>query len=463
MRVRVLVSLVALSAFGIALTGVVAYGFISADVDSTIDAGLRSRTEAFHALADGLDPATGLGWTEPADLVRAGVQNVAASDTTSAVGFVGGEARFVPASPSHLPLEDDAKFLSVATTLTALDVNVTTVLTPNADYRSVSIPIDGAVGSTGAIFTVATDRGARMHELGEIVGGYLIAALFALTLIAFVAWVTVGRLLVPIRLLDEAARDISETDLSRRIPIVGNDDLARLSETVNAMLDRIERAFAAQRNLLDDAGHELRTPLAVMRTSLDLLEPRDSEQVEQSQVVMQDEVAMMSRLVDDLVVLAKADRPEFVVKCEFDLGTLTDAVIQRARTLSPREWVLTERASIPVHADAQRLQQAWMQLVANAVKFSDDQTPIRVGSMVNGEWARLSVSDDGRGIAQEDHARVLERFQRVGDDSEGAGLGLPIVSAIALAHGGHIELDSEVGQGSTFTIVIPVRSPGETS
>lgn len=94
MRVRVLVSLVALSAFDIALTGVVAYGFISADVDSTIDAGLRSRTEAFYALADGLDPATGLGWTEPADLVRAGVQNVAASDTTSAVGFVGGEAGF---------------------------------------------------------------------------------------------------------------------------------------------------------------------------------------------------------------------------------------------------------------------------------------------------------------------------------------------------------------------------------
>ncbi|WP_430867124.1 ATP-binding protein [Demequina aurantiaca] len=456
-----LVSLVALSAFGIALTGVVAYAFISADVTSSIDAELRSRTEAFYALADGADPATGLAWTDPTELVRAGVQNAAASDTTSAVGFVAGEARFVPASSTHLALEDDPEFLEVAGNPEPGEVTVETVVTDTAEYRAVSIPVQGADGSTEAVFTVATDHGARMHELGEIVGGYVLAAVLALVFIAVVAWVIVGRLLVPIRLLDEAARDISESDLTRRIPIVGNDDLARLSETVNAMLERIERAFAAQRNLLDDAGHELRTPLAVMRTSLDLLEPRDSEQVEQTQAMMQDEVAMMSRLVDDLVVLAKADRPEFVDKQDFDLGALTDAVLQRARALSDREWRVTERAEAPIHADSQRLQQAWMQLVANAVKFSDAATPISIGSTVDGEWVRLSVSDAGRGIAREDHERVLERFQRVGEDSDGAGLGLPIVSAIALAHGGRVELDSEVGKGSTFTIVIPVHTPGE--
>jgi len=442
---------------------VVAYVFISSDVTATIDAELRSRADAFYALADGPDPATGLAWTEPADLVRAGVQNAAASDTTSAVGFVTGEARFVPASANHLPLEDDPDFLVDAGNPASGEVNVSSISTATADYRSVSIPVQGADGSTEAVFTVATDHGARMHELGEIVGGYALAAVLALVLIAVVAWVTVGRLLVPIRLLDEAARDISETDLTRRIPIVGNDDLARLSETVNAMLERIDRAFAAQRNLLDDAGHELRTPLAVMRTSLDLLEPRDSAQVEQTQAMLQDEVAMMSRLVDDLVVLAKADRPEFVDKGEIDIGTLTDAVLQRALALSDHQCRLGERAAMIVHADEQRLQQAWLQLVANAVKFSDASTPITVGSVIDGQWARLSVTDRGRGIEAGDHARVLERFQRVGDDSEGAGLGLPIVSAIALAHGGHVELESEVGQGSTFTIVIPVRSPGATS
>jgi len=459
----VLVSLVALSAFGIALTGVVAYRFISAEVESTMDAGLWSRVEAFYTLADGPDPATGLGWKEPADLVRAGVQNAAASETTSAVGFVGGEARFVPASASHLPLEDDSVFLEQAGTTNSGEVEIVTIATASADYRSVSIPVRGDDGSTDAVFTVATDHGERMEELREIVGGYAVAAVLALVLIAAVAWVAVGRLLVPIRLLDEAARDISESDLSRRIPIVGNDDLARLSETVNAMLERIERAFAAQRNLLDDAGHELRTPLAVMRTSLDLLEPRDSAQVEQTQAMMQDEVAMMSRLVDDLVVLAKADRPEFVDKSDFDLGPLTDAVAQRAKALSAHEWRLGERADCVVHGDAQRLQQAWMQLIANAVKFSDEHTPITIGSVVEGQWARLWVSDEGRGIAPEDHDRVLERFQRVGDDSDGAGLGLPIVSAIALAHGGRVELQSEVGQGSTFAIIIPVGVHGDGS
>jgi len=461
-RARVLVSIVTLSAVGIALTGVVAYGFISSDVTSTIDAELRSRADAFYALAGGNDPATGLAWADPEALVRAGVQNAAASETTSAVGFVAGEPRFVPSSATHLALEDDAQFLAAAASQPAGAVKLTTIATSMATYRSASVPVLGTDGTTEAVFTVATDSGARLHELSELVRGFLVAAVIALVLIVAVAWVTVGRLLVPIRLLDEAARDISETDLTRRIPIVGNDDLARLSVTVNAMLDRIERAFAAQRNLLDDAGHELRTPLAVMRTSLDLLEPRDSEQVERTQAMMQDEVALMSRLVDDLVVLAKADRPEFVEKADLDLGALTDAVMRRASALSPREWVLAERSDASIYADAQRLQQAWMQLVANAVKFSDDQTPIIVGSTVDGEWARISVRDRGLGIAEEDHARVLERFQRVGDDNEGAGLGLPIVAAIALAHGGRVDVESVLGEGSTFTIVIPAHGPGES-
>ncbi len=439
------------------MTGVVAYAMQLGETDRTIDDDLRVRTVAFLDLAAGVDPQTGLPWAGAEPLLRAGIGQVTATATESAVGHVNGRATFVSGGDIRLDLASDAEFLAQSDASAQNSVTVQSAKTSQREYRYVSVPIKDETGKTIATFTIATDRGEIVHELNESFGGFAIAGVIALSILGAVAWVTVGRLLRPIRLLDSTAREISESDLRSRIPIVGNDDLARLSVTVNDMLDRVEAGYEAQRQLLDDAGHELRTPLAVMRTNLELLEPRDPGQVEDSQKLLLDEISMMARLVDDLVVLAKADRPEFVTHERVDVADLTNAAFARAQALGDRTWVLEQTADGVVTGDLQRLLQAWMQLVANAVKYSKDGTEVGLGSSLEDGTLRLWVRDQGIGIAKENHARVMGRFGRVDDKADGAGLGLPIVSAIAHSHGGTVELDSVLGVGSLFTIVIPVE------
>lgn len=437
------------------MAGSVAYALERSTIDNSIDADLILRTQSFLDLASEPDPQTGLPYASVEALMRTGISQVITSETESVVGHVAGIARFVPRGDDHLPLEDDEAFLTASQAETSLTVTVKTVRTDAAEYRFVSVPIVDDGGEVLATFTIATDRGALMSDLNRTFSLYFLAGVIALAMIGALGWFSVGRLLRPIRLLDRTAREITESDLTRRIPIVGRDDLAQLSLTVNAMLDRLEGAFAAQRQLLDDAGHELRTPLAVMRTHLELLEPRDERHVVATQELLLDEVAMMSRLVDDLVVLAKADRPEFVRPSATELGELTDATFARAQVLGDRVWSIEARGNGVFQGDTQRLTQAWLQLVANAVKFSEPGSAVALGSSLGDDEARMWVRDAGRGIPREHQERVLERFHRVDASTEGAGLGLPIVAAIAAAHGGGVELESAPGVGSLFTIVIP--------
>lgn len=456
-RARVLAYLVVLTAAALSIAGITAYGIERARIDATIVEGLALRTEAFIELAEAPDPTTGEPYASSDDLMREAMIRVVASPTESAVAHVGTVARFVPSSPQRLRLADDPEFLQAATDNATERVVVRAVVTDIADYRYAAVPIVEPDGDIVAVFTIATDRGALVSNLAETFRIYALVAVVALAIIGVIAWTTVGRMLRPISVLEGKARHISEHDLAERIPITGHDDLARLSRTVNAMLDRLERAFADQRRLLDDASHELRTPLAIMRTNLELIEPRDPDEVLRMQRDLLDEVNMMSRLVDDLVTLAKSDRPEFVWREGVELGDLTSTTFTRAQALGDRNWTLESVAHGNVSVDAQRITQAWLQLAANAVKFSPDGSTVGIGSEIGRNEVRLWVRDEGRGIAPEDQERVLERFHRVDPDTEGTGLGLPIASAIAIAHGGRLAIDSRLGAGSTFTLVLPRR------
>jgi signal transduction histidine kinase len=279
-----------------------------------------------------------------------------------------------------------------------------------------------------------------------------------------VGWVVAGRLLAPLRLLGATAQRITDSDLTDRIPTSGDDDVSELTRTVNAMLDRLETAFDSQRQLLDDAGHELRTPLTILRGHLELLDPTDVADTAATRALALDEVDRMHRLVEDLVTLAKAERPDFVRLAPVDVGRLTDDVLDKARTLGERRWSIDQRAEANVLLDAQRITQALLQLAANAVKFSDEGTTVALGSAVREGRVRLWVRDEGQGISPEDAGRIFERFARGhgGRGVEGSGLGLPIVRAIAEAHGGTIRLDSRPGRGSTFTLDLPTPSQNQT-
>ncbi len=460
-RARVLAYLVTLTMLALTVSGITAYGIERARIDADIVDDLRIRTESFIDLANAPDPTTGDAYATSEDLMREAMMRVVASPTESAVAHSSSTALFVPSYPQRLRLENDTEFLQLAAEHAAPVVVVRSAVTEIADYRYATVPIIEPDGDVVGAFTIATDRGALLANLSETFRIYALVALVALAMIGVIAWTSVGRMLRPISVLEGKARHISEHDLSERIPVTGQDDLARLSHTVNGMLDRLERAFEDQRHLLDDASHELRTPLAIIRTNLELLEPRDPDDVTRVQGDLLDEVEVMSRLVDDLVTLAKSDRPEFVMRATEHLEELTTSTFSRAQALGDRDWQLDECAQGPINVDAQRITQAWLQLVTNAVKFSEPGSVIGLGSRSTGHETHLWVRDQGRGIALEDQAQVMARFGRVDDEVEGAGLGLPIASAIAAAHGGRLDVESTLGKGSTFTLVVP-RAGGGT-
>ena len=279
------------------------------------------------------------------------------------------------------------------------------------------------------------------------------------------AWVVAGRILAPLRMLDETARSISETDLTRRIPVSGNDEIAELARTFNAMVDRLERAFASQRAFVSDASHELRTPITIVRGHLELLGD-DPQERRETVALVTDELDRMSRFVDDLLLLAKAERNDFLRIEEVELGALTDELLDKATGLGPRAWALEARGEARIQADRQRLTQAVMGLAQNAVQHTADGDAVWIGTGVDGDEASLWVRDTGPGYrARGSGTRVRALRARRGRRrrSEGAGLGLAIVRAIAEAHGGRAELASRPGAGSTFTVVVPLDGPEMTT
>ena len=284
---------------------------------------------------------------------------------------------------------------------------------------------------------------------------------FVFILALILAWSITGKVLAPLRTLTNTARTISESDLSQRIPAFGNGELAKLAMTFNEMMERLENAFSTQRRFINDAGHELRTPITIIQGHLELMGDDPEEQQETLALVM-DELGRMSRLVEDLILLAKAERPDFLYLEAIDIGLFTEEVFAKAKALANRDWQLEQVATGKLVGDRQRLTQVMINLLQNAVQHTGSGDTISVGSAINQHEVLFWVRDVGEGIHEADQQRIFERFVRAGNHScasEGAGLGLAIVKAIVDAHSGQVHLQSKLGAGSKFTIVLPLDSP----
>ncbi|MEO1561006.1 MAG: ATP-binding protein [Cyanobacteria bacterium J06632_19] len=285
-------------------------------------------------------------------------------------------------------------------------------------------------------------------------------ATVVLTLFFLIAWITAGKVLFPLRQVTEAAREITQTDMSKRIAVAGNDEIAELSLTFNAMLNRLQSAFESQQEFLKDAGHELRTPITIIQGHLEILKYRPEKQTETIELVT-DELNRMNRLVNDLLLIARAEQPNFLRIKPEELDWFTEELYFKAQGMAKRDWRLESKGLSPVAIDKGRLTQAVMNLVQNAIRHTQEGDTIALGSAVREEYAYLWVRDTGEGISSEFQERIFDRFARASDSDryspgEGAGLGLSIVEAIANAHNGWVELDSALGVGSTFTIVFPI-------
>jgi len=322
-------------------------------------------------------------------------------------------------------------------------------------------PERGEGRTEAGVFVVANFRDEEEDELDDAIFALGGVGLAILLIGSVLAWRLAGSVLGPVRTVTNAARAISETSLQRRIPEQGSDEIAQLAATFNEMLDRLERAFVTQRRFLDDAGHELRTPITIVRGHLEFPD-EEPEERERTVNIMLDELDRMGRIVDDLLLLAQADEPDFLQLDLVDVEALTKELETKASALGRRDWRVDAVGRGIIVADRQRLTQAVVQLAQNAVQHTKEGDEIALGSSVSpsGE-ARFWVRDTGPGIAPEDRDRIFERFVRGagGRRTGGAGLGLAIVRAIALAHGGRVALDTLADEGTTVTIVVPTDQP----
>lgn len=460
-RTRVMATVLVVAALGMLLAGLTSHLIQHQRMDARIDAALAQEVGEFRALAaTGVDPRTGAPFTTVEALFFVALERNIPDRNEGILAMIDGDVELVPSTDvAPIRLEDDERFVELLRDV-PLDAQVR-VMTADSDLgrlHYVAVPVRVEGDPAAGVYTVAYARDLEQVVVTDSARTYGAVSVVALIVVGAVGWVVAGRLLQPVRLLNETAQRISETDLSGRIPVTGNDDLSELARTVNAMLDRLEAAFAAQREFLDDAGHELRTPVTIVRGHLELMQPGDADDVAETRSTALDELDRMQRLVDDLALLAKSQRPDFVRPAPVELDRLTDEVIDKARPLGHREWLVDARAQAAVELDAQRVTQAWLQLIANAVKFTRPGQIVAIGSRISGGAVQLWVRDTGPGVAPADAERIFERFVRAetGRGVDGSGLGLAIVRAIAEAHGGRVRVDSTPGQGSTFVMELPV-------
>ena len=279
--------------------------------------------------------------------------------------------------------------------------------------------------------------------------------------------------LVPLSRLADRSQRITAEQLHERLPVEGASlELDQLAAAFNATFARLEGSFDQLKRFTADVSHELRTPLTALRTvgEVALRGNHDAEGYREVIGSMLEEVDRLTRLTDELLTLARADAGEAKLRKEpVDLGNLAREVASHLLVLAEeKEQALeVEAAPVVVHGDRTVLRQALVNLVVNAVKYSPERTRIRVAADRRGDAAVLEVSDEGPGIAPEHRERLFERFYRVDKSRSremgGTGLGLALVKWSAEAHGGRVELETDVGRGSTFRIVLPAAQPASAS
>jgi len=462
-RVRLLLSYIALLGVAALVSVFVVRQVLLVRLDDRVQENLEQEVDEFQQLAEqGVDPRTGEPFERrPNRLFRLYLQRNIPGEGEELVTIPRrGQPRYNFSESAEGYVINQEELLRRWRHLD--EVERGELDTPIGEARYVAVPVrlgDRTVGS----FVVANFVQGELDEVNEAVRIVAAVAAFVLLLGSALAFLATGRVLAPIRELRDAARSVSGTEMTRRIEARGDDELAELAQTFNRMLDRLQLAFASQRDFIRDVGHELRTPITIVRGHLELLAEQEEVDPAYRRDVLDlvtDELDRMGRFVQDLSLLARAERPDFLQLETVELRDLAQDLIGKARSMADRDWVLDATSPRRVVADRQRLTQAAMSLADNAVKHTEQGDEIGIGAAVDGSTARVWVRDTGPGIPEAERESIFERFRRGrGSDRryEGTGLGLAIVRAIADAHGGRVEISREAGEGARFDLVIPIE------
>ena len=465
-RVRVVVGYVTLLAAALAISTLVTRQVLLARLDRDIDRSLTQEVEEIRLLAGGTNPQTGEPFgTDGQAIIDTFLGRSVPADNEAFYTLLRGEPYLRDSRAPAEPLQDAAL---VARWAAAAEPVRGSADTDVGEVRYLVAPLmNGAEAE--ATFVVVHFPGPDRDEILQVLRVIIVAGAVVLIVSAALAWSLAGRVLRPVRDLTETAREITDTDLSARIPVTSDDELGELSHTFNQMLDRLETGFRDQRSFLDDVAHELRTPITIAQGHLELLGD-DPVEREETVAVITDELDRMSRFVSDLLLLAKTERPDFLRPEPMDLGEFAQDLMPRLSGLGARTWILDDAPApgrFAIVADPVRLSQAVLNLASNAVQHTGPDDEVGFGVDVHpgpidasAPMVRIWVRDTGPGIEPSARAALFQRHARGAASREGRpdgmGIGLSIVDAIARGHGGLVEVESTSGAGARFTITVPL-------
>jgi heavy metal sensor kinase len=322
-------------------------------------------------------------------------------------------------------------------------------------------------GEFDYIIQIGTRMSSMRKTLSNFRHNLLIAIPIMLVFGTLGGWLLARRSLSPIAQIAETARRITASNLGDRLkPRQSDDELDHLIKTLNEMISRLEESFKRISQFTADASHELRTPISSMRGEAELVlsKPRPIEEYQRVLANYIEKLDLVTKMINDLILLLKFDSDEAGLEmAPIKLNELLVNLRELFGVLAEQkgiEFTSDEIEEADVLGDRTRLQQLFTNLIDNAVKFTHPGGRIDVSLRKNEEIARVSISDTGIGIPEEEFEHIFERFYRVDKsrarESGGTGLGLSICQWIAKAHHGKIEVESELGKGSRFTVSLPL-------
>lgn len=456
-RFRILGFVLLLVLVALLVSTFVTWRLLIAATNERMDSRLHGEIEEFARLTEsGVNTRTGERFSSVEEVLEFAITFNLAQPNEKFLGYVDGDFSYQSRQQAPVLLSEDPIFSTLAG---SVDESRAGLYESGAgEVRYIAVPVTLPGDPSRGVIVVAYFADQERQAADEAARVMLLVGGGTLVLASLAAWILAGRILHPIRAITDAARQIGESDLSRRIdlPSGPQDEIAELSTTFNGMLDRLQDGFDSQRRFLDDVSHELRTPITIVRGHMELLDTQDPEDIAETTALVDDELDRMNRLVTDLLTLARSEQPEFVVPDPTDAGTLTHAIFDKVGALAERNWMLESVAWSTVLLDPQRITQAMIALAHNATHHTEIEDRISLGSRIMDGNLWLWVSDSGTGLEPGTERRVFERFAR-GNSArpDGAGLGLAIVGAIVAAHHGRVAVDSSPGRGATFTLVLP--------
>lgn len=332
-------------------------------------------------------------------------------------------------------------------------------------YRVISKTIK--LGQTGFLIELAADQSEYVNLKEDLIVWLFLFGLPAgLLLAGFAGYWTSSRILIPLDRITETASSIDARNLGSGLPLTGtNDELDRLSKTLNGMLKRIQASYERIAQFTADASHELRTPIAHIRSSAELLlmkSPSDRMAVGLSEILR--ECDYMAGLIGDLLTLARADASDHTVTQElFELAECADAITPRVQALAAAKNITflcpKHHRVAPIYGDRNSVQRMMMIFLDNAVRYTPREGAVSLEIWTGETECGFTVTDTGIGLAPEHHQRIFERFYRVDTartpQDGGSGLGLAIVWGLLEPHRAKVTVESELGRGACFCVSFP--------